>query len=121
MLFTITILRREFNHNEQFRVWFQEHKKFGLFIAFCSLGHISVLHVLNCKFNYLEIFNARLSITAEKKIIHASKPSLLADIGQFFFLVRTFISFFKNILHGIHIMLTLLFYFVIVDSCFRIG
>ena len=90
MLFTITILRREFNHNEQFCVWFQEHRKFGLFIAFCSLGHINVLNVLNCKFNYMEIFDAKLSVTAEKKIIHASKFSLLADIGQFCISVRTF-------------------------------
>src|ERR1043165_9947951 len=89
--FVITILRRESNHNEPFRVWFRKNKKFGLLIAFWSLGNINMLHVLNCKFNYVELFNARLSTTAEKKIIHASKFSFLANICQFTFVVRIFI------------------------------
>jgi hypothetical protein len=76
-MLTVTILRRELNNNEQFRAWFQKHKVFCIFIAFCSLGNTNVLHVLNCKFNYMDIFNAKLSSTVEKKIIHASVISLL--------------------------------------------
>ncbi|GBC02810.1 hypothetical protein RclHR1_04830008 [Rhizophagus clarus] len=87
LLLTVFILRRELNNNEQFRTWFQEHKAFCIFIAFCSLGSLNVLHVLNCKFNYMDIFDAKLSFTAEKKIIHASVISLvLGDIPRLFLL-----------------------------------
>jgi hypothetical protein len=87
-ILTVTILRGEFNNNEQFRAWFQEHKVFCIFIAFWSLGNLNVLHVLNCKYNYMDIFNAKLSLTAEKKIIHASVISLfLGDIPRSLLLV----------------------------------
>ncbi|CAG8702364.1 6659_t:CDS:2 [Funneliformis caledonium] len=87
-LLTFTILRREINNNEQFRVWFQEHKAFGILIAFFSLGNTTVLHVLNCRFNNMDKFNAVLSSTAEKRIIHASVIGLiLGDLPQFFLLV----------------------------------
>ncbi|CAB4403849.1 unnamed protein product [Rhizophagus irregularis] len=79
---TFIILRREINNNEQFRAWFQEHKVFCMFIAFCSLGNLNILHVLNCKFNYMDIFDAKLSFTVEKKIIHAGVISLFADIAR---------------------------------------
>ncbi|CAB4403846.1 unnamed protein product [Rhizophagus irregularis] len=86
-MLTVTILRREINNNEQFRTWFQEHRVFCIFIAFCSLGNLNILHVLNCKFNYMDIFDAKLSSTAEKKIIHASVISLIiGDIPRFYLL-----------------------------------
>ncbi|RGB39802.1 hypothetical protein C1646_689006 [Rhizophagus diaphanus] len=91
-ILTFTILRREINNNEQFRAWFQEHKVFCMFIAFCSLGNLNVLHVLNCKFNYTDIFDAKLSFTVEKKIIHAGVISLfVGDIPRLISLV--FINF----------------------------
>ncbi|CAB4388922.1 unnamed protein product [Rhizophagus irregularis] len=76
-ILTFIILLREINNNEQFRAWFQEHKVFCLFIAFFSLGNLNVLHVLNCKFNSMDIFDAKLSFTVEKKIIHASAVSII--------------------------------------------
>ncbi|PKK72833.1 hypothetical protein RhiirC2_848116 [Rhizophagus irregularis] len=82
-ILTFTILRREINNNEQFRAWFQEHKVFCMFIAFCLLGNLNVLHVLNCKFNYTDMFDAKLSFTVEKKIIHAGVISLfVGDIPR---------------------------------------
>ncbi|RGB39801.1 hypothetical protein C1646_689004 [Rhizophagus diaphanus] len=86
-MITFIILRREINNNEQFRAWFQEHKVFCMFIAFCSLGNLNILHVLNCKFNYMDIFDAKLSFTVEKKIIHAGVISLFADIARFIGLI----------------------------------
>jgi hypothetical protein len=88
LMLTVTILRREFNNNEQFRAWYHKHKVFCIFIAFCSLGNLNVLHVLNCKFNYMDIFDAKLSSTAEKKIIHASVISLLfGDLPRLYLMV----------------------------------
>ncbi|PKY16055.1 hypothetical protein RhiirB3_520898 [Rhizophagus irregularis] len=86
-IITFIILRREINNNEQFRAWFQEHKVFCIFIAFCSLGNLNILHVLNCKFNYMDIFDAKLSFTVEKKIIHAGVISLFADIARLISLI----------------------------------
>ncbi|CAG8437941.1 11557_t:CDS:2 [Rhizophagus irregularis] len=49
--------------------------------------NLNILHVLNCKFNYMDIFDAKLSSTAEKKIIHASVISLIiGDIPRFYLL-----------------------------------
>src|SRR3954454_3359839 len=76
-LLTVIILRRECNNNEQFRVWFQNHKYVGTIIAFCSLGNVNVLHVLNCKYNYMDQFDAKLSSQAEKRIIHGSIISFI--------------------------------------------
>ena len=87
-LLTTVILLREYKNNDQFRVWFQDHKAFTIFVAFCSLNNVNVLHVLNCKFYYMEEFDAKLSFTAEKKIIYASAISLmLGEIPRFFLLV----------------------------------
>jgi hypothetical protein len=99
-MLTVTILRRELNNNEQFRAWFQKHKVFCIFIAFCSLGNTNVLHVLNCKFNYMDIFNAKLSSTVEKKIIHASVISLLfGDLPRLGAMVSVHMEFLYKIIH----------------------
>ncbi|RIA99195.1 hypothetical protein C1645_747597 [Glomus cerebriforme] len=87
-ILTITILCREFKNNDQFRVWFQEHKAFAMLIGFFSLDNVNVLHVLNCKYNCNDKFDAKLSFTAEKKIIHASVISLIiGDLPRFLLLL----------------------------------
>ncbi|PKY53812.1 hypothetical protein RhiirA4_472231 [Rhizophagus irregularis] len=98
---TSIILRREINNNEQFRAWFQEHKVFCMFIAFCSLGNLNILHVLNCKFNYMDIFDAKLSFTVEKKIIHAGVISLFADIARLISLLYVnSLLFYESMIRG---------------------
>ncbi|GBC02811.1 hypothetical protein RclHR1_04830009 [Rhizophagus clarus] len=92
LLLAVIILRREFKNNEQFRAWYQKHKVFCMFVVFCSPGGLNVLHVLNCKFNDMDIFDAKLSSTFEKKVIHASVISLL--IGD---LPRSCFSTFTNV------------------------
>ncbi|CAG8732623.1 20745_t:CDS:2, partial [Rhizophagus irregularis] len=57
-----------------------------------ELSNLNVLHVLNCKFNYTDMFDAKLSFTVEKKIIHAGVISLfVGDIPRLISLV--FVNF----------------------------
>ncbi|CAB5183147.1 unnamed protein product [Rhizophagus irregularis] len=50
-------------------------------------SNLNILHGLNCKFNYMDIFDAKLSFTVEKKIIHAGVISLFADIARLISLI----------------------------------
>ncbi|CAB4403845.1 unnamed protein product [Rhizophagus irregularis] len=113
-ILTVTILRREINNNEQFRAWFQEHNVFIIFLVLCSLVNLNVLHVLNCKFNYMDIFDAKLSFTVEKKIIHASVISLvLGDIPRLFLLlncVLTLTEFYAIPVTSLFLTLLVLFF-----------